>query len=147
MVELIFWHEFNITPCWLVETSLERLELLICTIFRAENVSILPVYNLLFKYLEWVQSAVLFYLQCMMGEFLQLPFHLMSYFRCKESPKSEAYIPCRLALLRIQLMEFWEKYKLAVKMSSALATVVFGMVTSTAVYNHLRGRVANTDTV
>jgi hypothetical protein len=24
---------------------------------------------------------------------------------------------------------------------------VFGMVTSTAVYNHLRGRVANTDTV
>ncbi|XP_064651624.1 protein sel-1 homolog 3-like [Lineus longissimus] len=69
------------------------------------------------------------------------------YGRCKESPKSEAYIPCRLALFRVQLLEFWDQYKMAVKMSSALATVVFGMVTSTAIYSHLRGRVVNTATV
>ncbi|ESN94215.1 hypothetical protein HELRODRAFT_189377 [Helobdella robusta] len=43
------------------------------------------------------------------------------YENCKNSRKTEAYIPCLLALLRIRLQFFWKKHVLKI-MSSLLAT-------------------------
>ena len=37
--------------------------------------------------------------------------------RCKDSHKSEAFLPCRIALWRVQMIEFWQRYQTWIEVS------------------------------
>ncbi|GAB1598661.1 protein sel-1 homolog 3-like [Argonauta hians] len=52
------------------------------------------------------------------------------YYRCKESSKAEAYVPCSIALWRIQLIYIWKQYHLWMKVSSmfGLALIITSLV-------------------
>lgn len=39
------------------------------------------------------------------------------YDRCRNSPKSEAYLPCSFALWKIQLLKFWEENETFIKVT------------------------------
>lgn len=45
-------------------------------------------------------------------------FHLNS--RCRDSPRTEAYIPCTVALYRVVLTGIWQKYQSSIKVHSPL---------------------------
>lgn len=45
-------------------------------------------------------------------------------FRCKESHNTEAYLPCSLALLRIQALYYWDKYHLVLKVGTSWTQLV-----------------------
>ncbi|KAK3609382.1 hypothetical protein CHS0354_036623 [Potamilus streckersoni] len=57
------------------------------------------------------------------------------YTRCKESPKTEAYLPCSIALYRIQFLEIWTRYQIWIKVSSFIGIT---MVTVLSVYSFYR---------
>lgn len=56
------------------------------------------------------------------------------YTRCKESRQSEAFIPCALALLRIQWLDMWTQYHLWMKLSSLIGVTV---VTTGTLYTYI----------
>lgn len=45
-------------------------------------------------------------------------FHFNS--RCRDSPRTEAYIPCTVALYRVVLTGIWQKYQSSIKVHSPL---------------------------
>ncbi|XP_070201015.1 protein sel-1 homolog 3-like [Littorina saxatilis] len=46
------------------------------------------------------------------------------YERCRESKKSEAFIPCSLAMYRVWLLDLWDKYHLYLKTSTFLGGIM-----------------------
>ncbi|XP_052265237.1 protein sel-1 homolog 3-like isoform X2 [Dreissena polymorpha] len=52
------------------------------------------------------------------------------YTKCRESPHSEAYLPCSIALWRVQLIQFWDSHQTLIKVSSVLAVMVFTILSS-----------------
>ena len=42
--------------------------------------------------------------------------------RCRDSKHTEAYLPCTIALYRVQILEFWLKYQLILQVR--LITVI-----------------------
>ncbi|KAL4229147.1 Protein sel-1 3 [Mactra antiquata] len=63
------------------------------------------------------------------------------YSRCKESPKTEAYIPCSIALYRIQALYFWENYRTIIQLTG-YSGVLAMTILSTYVFirSHISGR-------
>ncbi|XP_050415891.1 protein sel-1 homolog 3 [Patella vulgata] len=69
------------------------------------------------------------------------------YSRCKESRKTEAYLPCTIALFRIQFMDLWTRYHIWMKLSSIIGIAVFTTMTFYTVCHHFRHRRQLEDTV
>ncbi|XP_064599462.1 protein sel-1 homolog 3-like [Liolophura sinensis] len=61
------------------------------------------------------------------------------YSRCKESPKTEAYLPCSLALWRIQLLDVWTRYRMWMTVSSAIGITVVTSATLLSIYTYFKG--------
>ncbi|XP_071806453.1 protein sel-1 homolog 3-like isoform X1 [Asterias amurensis] len=59
------------------------------------------------------------------------------YRRCRDRGK-DSYIPCSLALLRVQLMELWGKHTLAVQLSGALMLCLLTLYSITIALQHTR---------
>ncbi|CAI9722675.1 protein sel-1 homolog 3-like [Octopus vulgaris] len=57
------------------------------------------------------------------------------YNRCKESHNTEAYIPCSIALWKVQMLYVWKHYHLWMKVSSLLGLT---LVTAGLVYNLIK---------
>ncbi|XP_053372866.1 protein sel-1 homolog 3-like [Mercenaria mercenaria] len=70
------------------------------------------------------------------------------YTRCKDSHKSEAYVPCSIALWRVQALAFWTKYQIAIKITSFTG---IASTTALSVYvlvrTHLRSHIDRTDSI
>ncbi|XP_074652482.1 protein sel-1 homolog 3-like isoform X2 [Tubulanus polymorphus] len=69
------------------------------------------------------------------------------YSRCKESHQSEAYVPCKLALFKVQAMDMWSRYHTLIKLSSALGISVVTAVAMFGFGAHLRERRPEANTV
>ncbi|ESO89488.1 hypothetical protein LOTGIDRAFT_165080 [Lottia gigantea] len=69
------------------------------------------------------------------------------YSKCKESKRTEAYLPCTIALLRVQLMDIWTRYHIWMKLSSIIGIAVFTTTTFYTAHHHFRLRRQTTDTV
>ncbi|CAH1266390.1 SEL1L3 [Branchiostoma lanceolatum] len=69
------------------------------------------------------------------------------YSRCRESRNSDAFIPCSLALARVQLFDIWQKYEGFLKLSSVLGVAMVTSLTAFAVHAHIRANRQDVDTV
>ncbi|XP_067676665.1 protein sel-1 homolog 3-like [Haliotis asinina] len=62
------------------------------------------------------------------------------YTRCKESRKTEAYLPCSLALAKIQFIDVWTRYHIWMKLSSIVGVTMVVVVTLLTVYHQMHTR-------
>ncbi|XP_071957323.1 protein sel-1 homolog 3-like isoform X2 [Antedon mediterranea] len=69
------------------------------------------------------------------------------YQRCRDSGRDESYLPCGLALLRIQFLDTYNRFKTIMKLSSALGITAVFMVTLLSIGHHLKNREQIVETV
>ncbi|XP_033122788.1 protein sel-1 homolog 3-like [Anneissia japonica] len=62
------------------------------------------------------------------------------YQRCRDSGRDESYLPCGLALLRIQLIDMYSKYNTLMKLSSVFGITAALVVTLMSLIQHLKNR-------
>ncbi|XP_048254437.1 protein sel-1 homolog 3-like [Haliotis rufescens] len=62
------------------------------------------------------------------------------YTRCKESRKTEAYLPCSLALAKIQMIDVWTRYHIWMKLSSIVGVTMVVVVTLMTLYHQMHTR-------
>ncbi|XP_052803670.1 protein sel-1 homolog 3-like [Mya arenaria] len=62
------------------------------------------------------------------------------YNRCRDSHQSEAFIPCSIALWRVQILDFWDRHQIFIKISTMAAAMLFTILSS---YKLLRSNQGN----
>ncbi|XP_077989302.1 protein sel-1 homolog 3-like [Glandiceps talaboti] len=60
------------------------------------------------------------------------------YNRCRDHNNEESFVPCSLALLRIQLMDVWTKYSVVMQFSSAIGVAIVTYITLSAIRAQIR---------
>ncbi|XP_022108629.1 protein sel-1 homolog 3-like [Acanthaster planci] len=68
------------------------------------------------------------------------------YRRCRDGGSKDSYLPCGLALLRVQLLDLWSKYTLAVKVSIALMLGIITLSYIGTALHHIRESRQQSDT-
>ncbi|OWF53033.1 protein sel-1 homolog 3-like [Mizuhopecten yessoensis] len=61
------------------------------------------------------------------------------YRKCRDSPKSEAYLPCSMALYRVQFLEMWDKHRDILQVVSFILSGVVTVLSLRHIVQSLRG--------
>ncbi|KAJ8316170.1 hypothetical protein KUTeg_006184 [Tegillarca granosa] len=57
---------------------------------------------------------------------------------CKDSPRTEAYIPCSISLYRIQGLEIWSIYEKPLKVIGFIVVAVITTISMYIIFTHMR---------
>ncbi|XP_077870160.1 protein sel-1 homolog 3-like [Saccoglossus kowalevskii] len=59
------------------------------------------------------------------------------YQRCRNHNSEESFVPCSLALLRLQFTQIWIKYGILMKLSGGIVLAVVFYITLNVIFSHL----------